>query len=560
LCVSQYMGPVVYTNKSLDYIAHDEGRILNTANLAPPLNAVPYKYEYYIKDHLGSTRTVVDEFPYSIKKVPVVYAATSELNKATTEVQLFNNITTTRSARPLAADTNNVMAAKVGGANPVGQDITLKVMAGDTLVINTEGLFMAPTDASANQAVGSIVQTFINAFTSTPATLLTEAGTAASGTSMPMSLANAALSIQQSNADPNAPAAFLNYILYDDNMNMVAGGSGAIQISQASANSWQSLPTQTVSIPQNGFMRVFTSNTSLVDVRFDNLVISFYKGELLEEYNYYPYGLIFDQHQAFSGLPLTNYLYNGKELQQNEFGGNNGLELYDYGARMYDPQIGRWCGVDPMADKMRRHSPYNYGFDNPMRFVDADGMEPTEESGDDKTQPAVAATTAVRAPVVPAIDKNQPTSPVTFFDNVPGSVNPYAPWLVGTTTRNTPGIFDDDAVMGYIMTFMGLNAHPDHSGTEGLTDQGGFTGKVDKESIDDKETTPTPNIGAEKEHTPVILATDAGNMLKVKDSNYANAGDFGSGWGTRDSVDKHGKQIRATRQDEKNIKIWKTNH
>ncbi|UPQ80462.1 RHS repeat-associated core domain-containing protein [Flavobacterium azooxidireducens] len=122
------------------------------------------------------------------------------------------------------------------------------------------------------------------------------------------------------------------------------------------------------------YKHVFNYTDHLGNIRLKycdlNLNGTIESNEILEENHYYPFGMKHERYNEDSSVLANKYKYNGKEWQDEL-----GLNFYDYHARNYDPAIGRWMNIDPLAENSRRWTPYNYAYNNPIYFIDPDGMQ-----------------------------------------------------------------------------------------------------------------------------------------------------------------------------------------
>ncbi|MVO09029.1 hypothetical protein GOQ30_07595 [Flavobacterium sp. TP390] len=120
----------------------------------------------------------------------------------------------------------------------------------------------------------------------------------------------------------------------------------------------------------NGFLGMEHTTVCFTSPKSGALICNdYFVSPVLEENHYYPYGLKHQGYNADNAQPNYKYKYNGKELQ-NELG----LNMYDLGARMYDPALARFMVQDPMADFVNYQSPYVASDNNPVLYRDEYGL------------------------------------------------------------------------------------------------------------------------------------------------------------------------------------------
>jgi RHS repeat-associated protein len=374
---TDYIGNYVYENNHLKYINTAEGRSI-------PSSAGPEeKDEFYVKDYLGNVRSVIDVYTYPIKQ----YLATYEIASAGLEGLFFDYHNEVRDNNPSSPAPSDLKSGRLNGADPsrrIGTALLLKVMAGDKVEMDVNTFFEGydmdqENPVAANTMMNSIVNTLAAGVGGWPDAGEYHNPLLAQDLFNTPNYINIYQGIKNGVTDNTRPRAYLNYILFDEGMRIVGEMSGAYQ---ATGNgTWATVGTSSpLTIPTSGFLSVYLSNESqniacanCADVYFDQLSVRISEGKLKEESHYYPHGLPI----AGMGSAASGFVENRKRYQGNDYNKELGLHWMDFQARQYDPQIGRFLSVDPLADKQNqeRFSPYAAMGNNPVSMVDPLGTD-----------------------------------------------------------------------------------------------------------------------------------------------------------------------------------------
>jgi len=117
-------------------------------------------------------------------------------------------------------------------------------------------------------------------------------------------------------------------------------------------------------------MAVVTDRKIGYDTNGDT-VVNYYKGDIASIQDYYPFGMV-EPGRSYTVSGGYRFGFNDQE-KDDEFKGSG--NSYDFGARIYDPRIGRWAAIDPKSYKYIGYSPYHFGYCNPIIVIDPDGEE-----------------------------------------------------------------------------------------------------------------------------------------------------------------------------------------
>jgi RHS repeat-associated protein len=172
------------------------------------------------------------------------------------------------------------------------------------------------------------------------------------------------------------PKAYINYMFFDEQFQFVSGGFSRVGNSGTLKRHWfEDAGLQNITVPKNGYIFVYVSNESNLNVFFDNVQVIHKPGALLEETHYYPFGLTMAGISSKAAGKLENkFKFNDGTELTSDFD----LSLYETPHRGYDPQIGRFWQIDEFGEVFEEWSPYVFSLNNPISLNDPAGLTPND--------------------------------------------------------------------------------------------------------------------------------------------------------------------------------------
>ncbi|WBO84486.1 DUF6443 domain-containing protein [Hymenobacter yonginensis] len=373
LVQTDYLGAYQYEADSLRFFPHAEGRVLRRVQFdAAGQPIVSYRREYSLKDHLGNLRVA-----YKLGD-PARFRATMELADSAREERQFEYVRQTRHATAVARSGQHVARLNAATGQPLGPLKIVSVQKGDTVTFTAPGLYQQTVR---NISFGFSLPGFVASLLLQPAPAPV---VGPDGRPKPRALPFLGVGlglVPALNQSGRIPKGYARLLVY--NQDSVLVDSYTQQLSAAALNNYEQLRLRVIA-PSAGYVTAYVGNESDVDVFFDEVQLDYGPALLVQENQYDPFGLNLAGIEK-QGQPNHQFQYNGKEKQEEL-----GLNWTDYGARMYDAQLGRWHAVDPMAEKYPDISPYAYVANNPVNFVDPDGkqIDPGSQKDWDKQKQA----------------------------------------------------------------------------------------------------------------------------------------------------------------------------
>ncbi|MFN9666430.1 MAG: hypothetical protein ACK57C_07520, partial [Bacteroidota bacterium] len=281
LTKTAYIGGYVFQDDVLQFIGTEEGRARPRDN--------GFVFDYFIKDHLGNTRMVLTD-EQQTDAYPV---ASMETANAASEKLYYTNIDETRADKPAGypEDTytqpNDKVAKLNANSKKIGPAILLKVMSGDQMNIRANAYYRL-NGGSAGSPSNPASELLAALAGSLQGATMNKYGMFQIQNSGVLGPGIADLLQRQTDqyAGSTRPKAYLNWVLLDEQFKIVNSSSGFEQV--GADGEFKTFVKTGLPISQNGYLYVYTSNESPVDVFFDNLQVTHVRGPLLEETHYYP--------------------------------------------------------------------------------------------------------------------------------------------------------------------------------------------------------------------------------------------------------------------------------